>query len=82
MTKLGPYGLNSIVTAGCEDCELPYQKFGIDAVLSNEQWILIHPEGTEGLLCANCIMKRAAFLSDIIIARVTFVMAQEYDNLD
>ncbi len=44
--------------AVCEDCELLYREFGVDAVLSNKQWMLIHPEGVEGLLCANCIMKK------------------------
>lgn len=56
---------------GCEDCGLSYQEFSIDAVLPNEQWKLIHPEGSKGLLCANCIIKRASFLPHIIFARIT-----------
>lgn len=56
--------------ACCEDCSLPYQDFGADTTLSNEQWSMIHPESEEGLLCANCIVKRASSLSGIIAARM------------
>lgn len=59
------------MVANCEDCGLPYQKFGIDATLSNEQWLTIHPERDEGLLCANCIMERASAVPSIIAARIT-----------
>jgi len=59
------------LTASCEDCELPYQGFGIDLTLPHSQWLLIHPEFRGGLLCANCIMKRAECLPGIIAARTT-----------
>lgn len=61
----------------CKDCGLPYMEFGIDATLSNEQWFAIHPEGTEGLLCANCIMQRASFLPGIIAARIKLEIIQQ-----
>ncbi len=42
----------------CLDCGLPYEELGLDLVLPDEQWLLIHPEGLHGILCANCIVKR------------------------
>lgn len=66
----------------CEDCGLSYQEFGVDAVLSDEQWKLIHPEGSEGLLCANCIIKRASFLPHIIAARVTLDILESSDDTE
>ena len=54
----------------CKDCELPYQEFGIDTTLPDEQWLMIHPEGFGGLLCANCIVNRASHLPGIIAARM------------
>ena len=56
--------------ANCKDCELPYQEFGIDTTLPDDQWLMIHPEGFGGLLCANCIVNRASRLSGIIAARM------------
>jgi len=56
----------------CEDCGLPYQKFGIDTTLPNEQWLMIHPESKEGLLCTNCIVNRASHLPGIIVSRMVF----------
>jgi hypothetical protein len=43
----------------CLDCGTPYSEFGLDLVLSDKQWLMIHPEGLHGILCANCIVKRA-----------------------
>jgi hypothetical protein len=42
----------------CKDCGLPYSEFGIDLILPDQQWKEIFPE-ENGLLCANCITKRA-----------------------
>lgn len=39
------------------DCKLDYSKMGIDLVLPDQQWKVICP--TNGILCANCICKRA-----------------------
>lgn len=55
--------------AKCDDCGLPYEEFGIDTTLPNNQWSLIYTEGY-GLLCANCIVKRAAKIPGIIAARM------------
>ncbi len=61
--------------AKCKDCGFAYRAFGIDTTLSNEQWLMIHPEGEGGLLCANCMVKRASFLPGIIAARMTLEIA-------
>ena len=60
--------------AVCKDCGLPYP-FGLDAVLSNDQWALImgQPESADdpgGLLCANCILTRAGKLNSFVRARL------------
>jgi len=63
--------------AKCDDCGMPYGGDDWeDTVLSNEQWKLISPEN--GLLCANCIIKRASKLENIIIAKMTLVFADDY----
>lgn len=43
--------------AECIDCGIGYKKLGLDLVLPNQQWKVICPEN--GILCANCICKRA-----------------------
>ena len=53
----------------CLDCGLSYSEFGLDATLPDRQWLMIHP-GRDGLLCLNCIAKRAAKLSNVIAIRV------------
>jgi hypothetical protein len=51
-------------TVCCKDCGMPYGGDNwLDTVLSNKQWLLIHPDGEGGILCANCIIKRAAKLN-------------------
>lgn len=55
--------------AFCKDCGLNYKNFGIDTTLTKEQWAMIHPE-IDGILCANCIVKRASYLKGIIVARM------------
>ena len=43
----------------CKDCGTPYgQDDWIDMVFPNDQWKLISPD--DGILCANCIIKRAS----------------------
>jgi hypothetical protein len=56
--------------AFCRDCGKPYRDFKLDTTLPDEQWLLIHPEGNGGLLCANCMVRRAAKLPGIIAARM------------
>ena len=52
------FRINSAVK--CEDCGMSYKKFPLDLVLPDDEWLIIHPEGLDGLLCANCIIKRAS----------------------
>lgn len=68
------------MVANCEDCGLPYQEFGIDATLSNKQWLIIHPEGSEGLLCANCIMQRASSVPGMIVARIKLEIVRKNES--
>jgi len=56
----------------CMDCGIPYQDFPLDMTLPDEQWLMIHPEGEGGLLCAGCIVKRAARLPGVIAVRAIF----------
>ena len=58
----------------CIDCGIPYRKLGLDLVLPDQQWKVLCPEG--GILCANCICKRAEKLkgSTVILAWI--------DNMD
>ena len=59
----------------CCDCGMPYGgEDWIDTVLSNEQWDLIVPEHN-GILCANCIIKRASKLEKIIIVKMNLIFA-------
>ena len=53
--------------ASCIDCGTPYP-FGLDVVLPDQQWKWICP--TDGLLCANCIARRAVELkgSTVLLA--------------
>ena len=45
--------------AKCLDCGLDYSDFPMDVILPRAQWLEIHP-ADGGLLCAACIVKRAA----------------------
>lgn len=62
-----------LITA-CEDCGLPYQDFPLDLTLSDEQWLLIHPTGVGGLLCAQCIVTRAATLKGAVAVRARIAL--------
>lgn len=52
----------------CFDCGEKYP-FGLDLVLPDQQWKHLFPE-VNGLLCANCICKRASQLkgSSVVLA--------------
>uniref|UniRef100_A0A6H1ZHP6 Uncharacterized protein n=2 Tax=viral metagenome TaxID=1070528 RepID=A0A6H1ZHP6_9ZZZZ len=57
----------------CEDCVLPYKDFPLDTTIPNGQWLDIHPERDGGgVLCANCMIKRASKLPGVIAARMVF----------
>jgi hypothetical protein len=55
---------------GCVDCGKAYDDFPIDTTLPDDQWATIYPE-VDGLLCAGCIVKRAANIPGMIAARMT-----------
>lgn len=54
----------------CEDCDKPYTEFGLDLVLPDSQWeeITGRSDGSV-ILCANCIVKRAAKLSKFTVVK-------------
>ena len=56
---------------GCMDCGLPYKDFPLDTTLPDHQWLMIH-DNEGGILCANCIVKRASKLPGIIAVRAVF----------
>lgn len=68
--------------AGCIDCGLLYDEFPIDTTLPDNQWLMIHPEGRGGLLCANCIVKRASRLLGIIAVRMIFEIRGEVQSME
>lgn len=52
----------------CRECGVPYETLGLDITLPDDQWAMIYPEDG-GILCANCIAKRAARLPRAIAIR-------------
>lgn len=64
----------------CKDCGLKYEDFPIDTVLTKDEWLLIHPEGEGGLLCAGCIVKRASLLPGIICTLLTLDFREKGDD--
>lgn len=56
----------------CLDCGTPYRELGLDLMLPDEQWLMIHPEGLHGILCASCIVIRAERLTDgtVVLAEI------------
>jgi hypothetical protein len=60
------------IVCKCEDCGTPYSELGLDLVLPDEQWLLIHPDGLGGILCASCMMIRAERLdgSTVVLAKI------------
>jgi predicted nucleic acid-binding Zn-ribbon protein len=60
---------NDPLKPNCLDCGKPYEDFPMDVVLSDEQWQMIHPD-KNGLLCADCIVKRASRLPGAYIVRM------------
>lgn len=65
----------------CMDCGLPYASFGIDTTLPDDQWLMINRKGGfNGLLCANCMVRRASKLPGIIAARMTLEFAEKKET--
>lgn len=57
--------------AVCLDCGLPYEEFGgLDILLPRSQWLVIHPD-ENGLLCAMCIVRRAAKIPECSAIQAT-----------
>ena len=56
----------------CLDCGALYREFPLDMTVPDDQWLMIHPEGEGGILCASCIVRRAAKLPGIIAVRARF----------
>lgn len=54
----------------CIDCDRLYKDFGLDVVLSNDQWKLIHPD-EKGVICAQCIINRASKIKDVVTVNLT-----------
>lgn len=53
---------------GCLDCGVDYRLLGLDVVLPDQQWKLLCPERDGGgILCPDCISKRAAVLGGTAI---------------
>ena len=74
---LSRYLMSHDMKAECIDCSLPYEEFGLDMTLPDEQWLMIHREGYDGLLCANCIVERAAKLEGSIAVRAKIEIADD-----
>lgn len=49
------------LSPACLDCGLPYSEFQLDLLLPRAQWLEIHP-AEHGLLCAQCMVRRASRL--------------------
>ena len=60
--------------AVCLDCGLPYEQFPLDVILPRAQWLEIHP-AEHGLLCATCIVKRAANVPGVTCAHMILEIA-------
>ncbi len=67
---MGEYGCGF-----CRGCGLPYDEFGLDTTLSDEQWALVWPK-IDGLLCASCMVQRASTLPGIIAVRAVLEFAE------
>ena len=55
-------------SVSCIDCGILYSEMGLDLVLLDQQWEVLCPEG--GILCANCICKRAEKLGNSVLLSV------------
>lgn len=67
-------GLMNLPPLACLDCGKPYRDFPLDSTLSAEQWRLIH-DSEGGVLCANCMVARAAKLPGVVAVRMQIEFA-------
>ena len=66
------------MTNRCMDCLADYnQTCPLDIVLSKEQWLMINSDDG-GLLCGNCILRRAAKLPHVINVQAIITFAEDY----
>ena len=65
----------------CLDCGCDYGKQPLDVTLSKAQWAMIHPE-IGGVLCAGCIVRRAAKLPKVITVAARIAFADDYDKFE
>lgn len=62
----------------CMDCGLAREQFPLDIVVPDDQWRqLTGRNDGGGLLCAACLVARAAKLPGVKVARFTFQAAYE-----
>lgn len=60
--------------ADCMECGLPYAEHGLDVVLPDHQWRMIHPRN-DGLLCGRCLAVRASNLPGAVAIRAVIEFA-------
>jgi len=60
----------------CRDCNAADAEMPLDTVLTGEQWERICPEG--GILCASCIVRRAAKIPDVICVDLRVICIVEF----
>lgn len=63
----------------CMDCGKPYEEFGLDTYVNDSDWEKIHPD-RDGLLCANCIVNRAAKIMGVIVIRMELDYRKDLGN--
>jgi len=69
--------------AFCADCGMIYGGDDwLDMSLPHDQWEMICPrEGGGGILCANCIVRRASKLPHVINIFVRIAFANDHDEI-
>lgn len=67
---LAEHPTESLSVPKCIDCGRPYFTCGMDLVLTDEQWRLIHPKRV-GILCGTCICRRADKLPGFVRLKAT-----------
>jgi hypothetical protein len=60
----------------CLDCGKRYAEFPLDVVLPRSQWLAIHP-ADGGVLCAACIVKRAAKVPGATVVHAVIEIAPQ-----
>ncbi len=64
---------------GCEDCGLPYEQFPLDVSLPDADWQALKRPGDQGLLCAGCIVNRAAAMPSMIVVYARLVPDADHE---